>query len=169
MRIGLLSDTHSYIDHKLEQFFFGVDQIWHAGDLGDIKVYDYLKSLSDVKLVYGNIDDSNVRQHFTESLILEIEGMIILMIHIAGSLGNYNQLTRKLINEHKPNILVCGHSHILKIAFDHKYNLLYVNPGAYGIHGFHLVRTALRFEINSGNISKMEIFEQPRKKIKIEN
>lgn len=155
MKIGLLSDTHSYLDERFFEYFSDVDEIWHAGDIGDGTVADRLALFKPFKAVYGNIDAGDVRTAYPEHLVQEIEGMKVLMIHIAGAMSNYNPLTRKLIKELNPGILICGHSHILKVAFDHKYNLLYMNPGAAGNHGFHQEKTALKFEIANGKAENL--------------
>lgn len=162
MRIGLLSDTHGFMDDRLVPFFVNCDEIWHAGDIGIPSVLDPLALICPVKAVFGNIDDRVVRSFCPEFLYLEREGLRVLIIHIAGPFSKYNEKVRNLIREYQPGLLVCGHSHILKIAYDPNFSLLYVNPGAYGIQGFHQVRTALRFEIHNANIQKMEVLEVPR-------
>ena len=141
-KIGLISDTHSFLDPKVFTHFSESDEIWHAGDIGDIKIIDELNSFKPTKLIWGNIDDQLIRRSVPEIQIFEIESHKILMIHIA--------------------VLVCGHSHILKIAFDKKHNLLYLNPGAYGISGFHQIRTMLRFAIDGKEIKNVEIIESPK-------
>lgn len=161
-KIGLLSDTHSYLDPKVFEHFKDCDEIWHGGDIGDIKIIDELNKFKTTKFIWGNIDDQLIRRTVPETQILEIEQHRILMIHIAGKYGSYTTQTRELIKQHEPTILVCGHSHILKIAFDKKYNLLYMNPGAYGISGFHPIRTMLRFTIDKKEIKQLEIIESPK-------
>ncbi len=161
-KIGLISDTHSFLDPKVFTHFSESDEIWHAGDIGDIKIIDELNSFKPTKLIWGNIDDQLIRRSVPEIQIFEIESHKILMIHIAGKFGSYTPQTRELIAEHKPTVLVCGHSHILKIAFDKKHNLLYLNPGAYGISGFHQIRTMLRFTIDGKEIKNVEIIESPK-------
>lgn len=162
MRIGLLSDTHGYIDDKAVSFFQDCEEIWHAGDIGLNSVLNALSPICPVKAVFGNIDDKLTRLSCPEYLVMEREGLKILMIHIAGPFAKYYGNVRKLILEHKPGMLVCGHSHILKISYDQSFSLLYVNPGAYGIQGFHQVRTALRFEILNCAVKNMEIYEISR-------
>ncbi|HTF81759.1 MAG TPA: metallophosphoesterase family protein [Cytophagales bacterium] len=147
MKIGLLSDTHGYLDPRLFEYFSEVDEIWHAGDIGDIAIADKLAAFKPFRAVYGNIDTQEARAMYPEHMFVEIGGFRVLMIHIAGAMGSYNPTTRTLIKDLKPDLLVCGHSHILKVAFDQKYNLLYMNPGAAGNHGFHQEKTALKFEI----------------------
>lgn len=159
MRIGILSDTHSHLDTRIFKHFEACDQVWHAGDIGDITVSDTLKASFVFKAVYGNIDGTSIRAEFPEDLIFEIEQKTILMTHIAGKPGSYSKRVVDLIRQYQPDVLVCGHSHILRVEFDKKYNLLYINPGAAGVHGFHKVRTLLRFEISAGQIKHMEVVE----------
>lgn len=159
MNIGILSDTHSFYDPKIEHYFSQCHEIWHAGDIGDEEVLDKIESLVSTRAVYGNIDGQSIRSRTKNHLFFNIEGKKVLMLHIAGKIGNYTPETRSLIELYKPDLLVCGHSHILKIAFDKKFNLLYINPGAAGISGFHQVRTILRFKINNAEISEMQVIE----------
>lgn len=159
MNIGVLSDTHSFYDLKINQYFSQCDEIWHAGDIGDEHVLDQLESLNITKAVYGNIDSQAIRRRTKEHLFFNVEGKKVLLLHIAGKMGSYTPETRSLIELYKPDILVCGHSHILKVAFDKKFNLLYINPGAAGISGFHQIRTLLRFKINTTEISDMQVIE----------
>lgn len=158
-KIGLISDTHGFIPPRLFDLFKDVDEIWHAGDIGNLELTNEIEKHKKLRAVFGNIDSHVVRAVFPKHEIIQIEGCVILMIHIAGAFGKYNDETKKLILEHKPNILVCGHSHIVKIAFDQKYNLLYINSGAAGKHGFHKMRTILRFELNDGKPQNMELIE----------
>lgn len=159
VRIGILSDTHGYLDEKIFEYFKDVDMIWHAGDIGISEVTNVLKSFKPLYAVYGNIDDYALRAEFPENQIFEVEDCKILITHIAGAVGKYNPRVRLLIQQHRPNILVCGHSHIVKVMKDTKYNFLHINPGAAGIHGFHKVRTIIRFEIENGKPQKMELIE----------
>lgn len=158
-KIGIISDTHSFLDQQVFQYFKDVDEIWHAGDIGNLELTNEIEKHKKLRAVFGNIDSHEVRAVFPKHEIIQIEGCVILMIHIAGAFGKYNDETKKLILEHKPDILVCGHSHIVKIAFDQKYNLLYINSGAAGKHGFHKMRTILRFELNDGKPQNMELIE----------
>lgn len=159
MRIGLISDTHSYIDEKTLGYLREVDEIWHAGDIGNQEVIDALEKVAPVKAVYGNIDGGKLR-YYPEVLTFEAGGMKVMMIHIAGPIGKYNPKLRALLISEKPQLLVCGHSHILKVQKDPVFeNLLYINPGAAGIHGFHKMRTIIRMEILAGKITKMEVVE----------
>lgn len=158
-RIGLLSDTHNFLDEKIFSYFKDVDMIWHAGDIGSKEVTDKLKSFKPLVAVYGNIDGHELRAEFPEDQLFQVEGCKILMTHIAGAVGKYNTHVNALIRYEKPDILVCGHSHIVKIIKDPKFGFLYVNPGAAGIHGLHKVKTMLRFELENGKPQKMELIE----------
>lgn len=159
LRIGILSDTHSYLDPKVFKYFDECDQVWHAGDIGLPAVTDELAKKFDLKAVWGNVDGTDLRSQFKEDLFFEVEGRKIFMTHIAGKPGTYNQRVAFLLNELKPDIIVCGHSHILRVEFDKKYNVLFINPGAAGVHGFHKVKTVLRFEITKGEIKNMQAIE----------
>ncbi len=159
-RIGLLSDTHSYLDPQLFPVLNECDEIWHAGDFGDIHVYNDLISLNKpLRAVYGNIDGRDIRQLVPKELVWQIEQKTILMIHIGGYPGRYPVRIKKLLLDIKPSIFICGHSHILKIIYDKELNLLHLNPGAAGKEGFHKVRTALRFNIDGEVVKDMEIIE----------
>ena len=159
MKIGLISDTHSYIDDRIISYLKPCDEIWHAGDIGDLTVTDQLKKVKKLRAVYGNIDDHEARLEFKKDEVFEIEGLKIFMTHIGGKPGRYYSGVRDQINIIKPDIFVCGHSHICKVMMDKNLNCLYMNPGAAGIHGFHHIRTLLRFDISNGKISNMEVVE----------
>jgi len=163
LKIGLLSDTHGYLDDSILEALKDVDEIWHAGDVGSLHVTDQLAQLAPVRAVYGNIDDYQVRMEWPEYVFLEVDGIRFLMIHIAGRLSTYNPRVRELIAEYQPGFLICGHSHILKVQYDNRFNLLYVNPGAVGQHGFHLVRTLITFEILKGKVTNMNAVELGRR------
>ena len=158
-KIGILSDTHSYLEEQIFEYFKDVDMVWHAGDIGSAAVTCALPTFKLRHAVYGNIDDYSIRAEFPENLSLEIEGCKILITHIAGPLGKYTPRVQQLLQSYTPNILVCGHSHIVKVAKDPKYGFLHINPGAAGIHGFHKMRTAIRMEIENGKPQKMELIE----------
>ena len=158
-RIGILSDTHGYLDEKIIEFFAPCNEIWHAGDIGDISVINKLSENKEVRAVFGNIDGGIVRQSFSEFLFFKCENVDVLMTHIGGYPKNYYGKAFKKILEHKPKIFVCGHSHILKIINDHDLKMLCINPGAAGIYGFHARRTMLRFEIDGNNIQNMEVLD----------
>lgn len=159
MKIGLLSDTHSYLDPKVFDYFEAVDEIWHAGDIGDPAVVDELKKFKPLRAVYGNIDDRSIRLSFPENEIFTIAGLKVFITHIGGYPGRYNARVRQLLIEHKPGLYICGHSHILKVMPDPKHQLLHINPGACGQHGFHKIRTIVRFEINEGIVENLQVIE----------
>lgn len=158
-KILLLSDTHSYIDDKILKYVQQADEIWHAGDIGNLTVTDTLKSLKPLRAVYGNIDDDKARMEFPLNNRFFCEGVDVWITHIGGYPGKYNQNIRAEIQSNPPKLFICGHSHILKVQFDKKLNLLHMNPGACGTHGFHQVRTMLRFEIEGDKIQNLEIVE----------
>ncbi|TXB66569.1 metallophosphoesterase family protein [Phaeodactylibacter luteus] len=158
-RIGLISDTHSYLDPAVFKYFEGCDEIWHAGDIGDPKLSDALSDFRPFRAVYGNIDGRELRQAYPEDLWFECEGVRVLMTHIGGYPGRYSPRVRGLIDELKPQLYICGHSHILKVMPDKKRGLLHVNPGAAGHHGFHQVRTVVRFTLKEARIEGMEVVE----------
>ncbi len=158
-KILLISDTHSYLDEKLFKYIQTVDEVWHAGDIGDIKVCTEIEKLKPLKAVYGNIDGQDARIRYPENNIFMCEKVKVFITHIGGYPNRYNLEAKKIIEQEKPNLFICGHSHILKIMFDKKYNLLHLNPGACGIHGFHQVKTILRFNIDGADIKNMEIIE----------
>ncbi len=160
MKIGLLSDTHSFLDPKIFEHFKNCDELWHAGDIGDYKLVKELEAFKPTKAVYGNIDDAAIRQKFPEDLWFMCEGMTIWMTHIGGTPPHYNSRVKAILATRKPEIFICGHSHILKIMRDEKQNgMLYINPGAAGNHGFHHVKTLVRFDIQSKIISNLEVIE----------
>lgn len=162
MFIGLLSDTHGTFDTPLHSFFADVDQIWHSGDFGGIEVADAIAAFKPLTGVYGNCDNHKVRIVYPLIQCFEIEQTKVLMLHIGGYPGHYESQALRLIATHRPNLFVCGHSHILKVIPDNKHNLLHINPGAAGNQGIHIFRTAIRFQINSGKVSDLEVWEQPR-------
>lgn len=158
-RIALISDTHSFFDEKLPNYFAECDEIWHAGDIGSIELCDTLSNIKPLKAVYGNIDNNKIRSQFPEHLFFESEGVKTLIIHIAGSPPTYNPRVKELLRKYTPKVLICGHSHILKVMFDTKNNILYMNPGAAGNHGFHSVKTLLRFTLENSEIKNLEAIE----------
>lgn len=158
-KILLLSDTHSYIDERILHYVEQVDEVWHAGDIGNLSVTDQIKKVKPLRAVYGNIDDTKARAEFPLNNRFICEGMDVWITHIGGYPNKYSPQIRKEIYTNPPQIFICGHSHILKVQFDPKINCLHLNPGAAGIHGFHQVRTMLRFEINNAKIENLEIIE----------
>lgn len=159
MRIGIISDTHSYLDPSVFKYFSQCDEIWHAGDIGTLDVLQQLEAFKPTMAVFGNIDGHEVRAASPEDQVFVREGKKILMTHIAGSLPRYNPRVRDLIKTHQPDVLVCGHSHLLKVQPDKANNLLFINPGAAGKHGFHKIKTLLRLEIQEGKIQNLEVVE----------
>jgi putative phosphoesterase len=158
-KILLLSDTHSFIDDQILKFVKQADEVWHAGDIGDLSVTDTIKKLKPLRAVFGNIDNSDVRLEFPLDAKFEIENVAVWMTHIGGYPNRYNIRIREEIAKNAPKIFISGHSHILKVQFDKKLNLLHLNPGAAGNHGFHTTRTMLRFELEKGEIKNLEIIE----------
>ena len=158
MYIGLISDTHGVFDQPFRDFLAPVDQIWHAGDFGGgMELVAQIAAFKPMLGVAGNCDDYDLRFEHPLYRFFECEGLKVLMTHIGGYPGRYDPRARKLIDEFRPDIFVCGHSHILKVVRDTKRDMLVLNPGAAGIQGFHLVRTALRFRIEDGRIEQMEV------------
>ena len=159
MKIGLLSDTHSYLDPRIFDYFKNCDEVWHAGDIGNIEVADQLEQFKPFKAVYGNIDHGELKNRYPLNWRFDCEGMDVLMTHIGGYPGRYSKRVRLMLEENAPHLYICGHSHILKIMPDKKYQLLHINPGACGHHGFHKMRTIVRFEITDGNLHNCEVIE----------
>jgi len=158
-RIGLLADTHGFLDEKVFHYFKDCDEIWHAGDIGSPQIVEKLEAFKPFKAVYGNIDDALIRREFPLDLRFECEGVDVLITHIGGYPGRYSQRVREIIQSKPPKLYICGHSHILKIMPDKKYKLLHVNPGACGLHGFHQIKTIVRFTLDAGKIGNMEVVE----------
>jgi uncharacterized protein len=159
MKIGLISDTHGWIHPSLYEHFKECDEIWHAGDIGNIQTADSIALFKPLRAVFGNIDDSIVRSVFQESLRFRLEEMNIWMIHIGGNPGNYSLKVKADIYSNPPDIFICGHSHIAKVVFDKRSGALYVNPGAAGYTGFHKYMTAIRFQIDGKKIHDLELIE----------
>ena len=163
--IGLLSDTHGCFDEKLYRFFENVDELWHAGDIGNIALADEMAAFKPLKAVSGNCDNWHVRTVYPEIQRFTEEGVDVLMMHIGGYPGNYTYAALQLIEKAPPKLFISGHSHILKVMNDKRFRLLHINPGAAGISGFHQVRTAVRFIIETGTIRDLEVGEWPRKNL----
>ncbi|MEH6407180.1 MAG: metallophosphoesterase family protein [Leeuwenhoekiella sp.] len=161
-KILLLSDTHSYIDDRILKHAQAADEVWHAGDIGSLAVTDALKEINVLRAVYGNIDDHVVRKEFPLNQRFFCEDVDVWITHIGGYPGRYSPEIRDEIRSNPPKLFICGHSHILKVMPDRKLNLLHMNPGAIGKHGFHTVRTMLRFEINGSKIENLEVIEIKR-------
>ena len=158
-KILLISDTHSWLDEKLFKYIQSVDEVWHAGDIGDVSVCHEIEKLKPLKAVFGNIDGQEARKLYPENNIFMCEGVKVFITHIGGYPNRYNLEAKKIIEQEKPKLFICGNSHILKVMYDKKYNLLHLNPGACGKHGFHQIKTVLRFAIDSIEIKNMEIIE----------
>ncbi len=164
-RIGLLSDTHSYLDKRFFELFKEVDEIWHAGDIGDIRVLDELRNFKLTRAVFGNIDDAVLRKELNEHERFTCENLDVWITHIGGYPGKYDWRVQKELQQKPPGLFIAGHSHILKVIFDEKLQLLHMNPGAAGVSGFHAVRTALRFSIEGQAVKDLEVIELGPKKI----
>lgn len=159
-KIGLISDTHSYLDEKVFEYFKDCDEIWHAGDFGNIELSDKLKAFKPLVGVYGNIDDHEIRSEHPLHQRFVCEGVRVWMTHIGGYPGRYHINIKNRIKLEKPDLFITGHSHILKVMRDPKLdNMLHLNPGAAGNHGFHRVKTLMRFDCNNGKIENLQVIE----------
>jgi len=158
-QIGLLSDTHSFLHPGLFKFFKNCDEIWHAGDFGNINIADELSNFKPIRAVYGNMDGNDIRIVYPREQIFFCEKIKIFMTHIGGYPGKYDKKAKEIIIQEKPALFICGHSHILKVMHDKKYNLLHINPGAAGKFGIHNVITTVRFIIDGTNITDLEVLE----------
>ena len=161
-KILLLSDTHGYIDDKILKYVKQADEVWHAGDIGDTIISDILKEIKPFKAVYGNIDDTKIRSEFPEHNRFFCEDVDVWITHIGGYPGAYDIRVREAIKKNPPKLFISGHSHILKVMPDKKLNLIHMNPGAIGKHGFHKKRTMLRFTIDGSKIDNLEVIEFDR-------
>ena len=161
-KILLLSDTHSYIDDAILKHVKQADEVWHAGDIGDLKVIDAIQKLKPLRAVYGNIDDDKARMEFPENNRFMCEGVDVWITHIGGYPNRYDIRIREEIKKNPPKLFISGHSHILKVMQDKKLNLLHMNPGAAGKHGFQQVRTMLRFVIEGTTIKDLEVIESKK-------
>ncbi|WP_435133668.1 metallophosphoesterase family protein [Formosa sp. A9] len=161
-KILLLSDTHSHIDATILKYVKQADEVWHAGDIGDLKVTDAIKALKPLRAVYGNIDNAEIRKEFPENNRFMCEDVDVWITHIGGYPNKYNPKIKSDMYANPPKLFICGHSHILKVMPDKKLNLLHMNPGAIGLHGFHKVRTMLRFVIDGDKIKDLEVVELKR-------
>ena len=161
-KIGLLSDTHGWLNPAVFEFFKDCDEIWHVGDIGGADVANKLLASKPLRAVYGNIDGQDVRLMFPKIQIFTIENVKVMMTHIGGYPNRYEPGIKELIIKEKPNIFISGHSHILKVMNDHSLNLLHINPGAAGNSGFHRIMTMVRFQIDGSEIQKMEVYEKTR-------
>ncbi len=159
-KIALISDNHSYVGDDVLSHLSAKDEIWHAGDIGDLKsIEKIVKKTGVFRAVYGNIDEIETRALYPLNQIFEVEGVKVIMTHIGGYPGKYKTRVKQLIKEHKPDIYISGHSHILKVMRDKENDLIHMNPGAYGHHGFHKIRTILTFSLNQGILSDLSVVE----------
>jgi putative phosphoesterase len=163
-KILLLSDTHGFMNEQILKFVKQVDEVWHAGDIGTIDVLDEITKLKPLKAVYGNIDDAVIRSEFPLDQRFLCENVDVWITHIGGYPNNYDFRIKQMISENPPMLFISGHSHILKVMFDKKLNLLHMNPGAAGKHGFHSVRTMLRFTVSGKEIKDLEVIELETRK-----
>jgi len=161
-KILLLSDSHSFIDEKIINYCKNADEVWHAGDIGSLEVTNAIQEVSILRAVYGNIDNKDIRSEFPLDNKFMAENVGVWMTHIGGYPNRYNSRVKQLLALRPPKIFISGHSHILKVQYDKKLKLLHMNPGAIGNHGFHKVKTMLRFEIDNADIKKLEIIEIKR-------
>jgi len=163
-QIVLLSDTHHTLDDRFFPHFEKADEIWHAGDIGSFKITDTLKKYAPVRVVYGNIDDKTIRTEFKANLYFKCEKVNVMMTHIGGYPGRYDKKILSIIERSNPDLFICGHSHILKVMYDKKNQLLHMNPGAIGDYGIHKVKTILCFTIQGKEIKNLRVVEFPRNK-----
>ncbi len=162
-RIGLISDTHSFLDETVFEHFKNCDEIWHGGDFGNSEIAKQLAAIKPLKGVYGNIDGQDIRSVYPEQLVFMCEEVKVMLRHIGGYPPRYNPETKKELLLHKPNLFISGHSHILKIIFDDKLQCLHMNPGAAGKQGWHKVRTLIRFVIDGNEMKNCEVIELGKK------
>ena len=164
-RIGLLSDTHGYMDDRILAYLNDCDEIWHAGDIGNLETAERLLALKPLRAVCGNIDGPDLRGEFPNLLRFSCEEVDVLIIHIGGYPGHYATMVRNELKNNPPKLFISGHSHILKVIYDAKYKLLHINPGAAGTQGFHQIRTLIRFSLDHSDIKNLEVIELGRRGI----
>ena len=163
MKILLLSDTHGYIDQKILRYCKEADEVWHAGDIGHMRVMEEIGKVSAVRGVYGNIDGSDIRVQYPLDNRFVVEGVDVWITHIGGYPNRYEPRVREVLRVNPPKLFIAGHSHILKVQYDKKFKLMHMNPGAVGKYGFHKARTMLRFELEDSEIKNLEVIEFPRR------
>jgi putative phosphoesterase len=161
-KIGILSDTHGFIPDQLFDFFKDCDELWHAGDWGDVSVAGQLTAFKPVRGVYGNIDGREIRMLYPEVLRFDCEGMQICMLHIGGYPGKYSPQFKQVLKDFTPDLMICGHSHILKVMRDQEKGIMHINPGAAGNKGFHTYSTAIRLDVSDGRLLNLEVWEAKR-------
>ncbi|MDG1278376.1 MAG: metallophosphoesterase family protein [Algoriphagus sp.] len=162
-KIALISDSHSYIDHKTLTYLQDCDEIWHAGDIGSMEVMRQLPSGKTIRAVFGNIDDTEIQESYPEWAVFSQEGVKVAMTHIGGKPPRYAKGVKQFLKEVQPQLFVCGHSHICKVEFDSTLNCLYMNPGAIGQQGFHVMRTLLLFDLEQGQVKNLRVVELGRR------
>jgi putative phosphoesterase len=167
-KVGILSDTHGFLNPVLIDFFKDCDEIWHGGDWGDIETFRQLNQFKPLRTVWGNIDGRELRMEMPEVNFFAVEELSVCIIHIGGYPGKYSPGCKKMLSQYKPDILVCGHSHILKVMKDKTLNTMVFNPGAAGIKGFHQVCTALRLKIDGKRMFDLEVWEVPRNQVLVQ-
>ena len=166
MKIGVISDTHGFLDPGIFDHFIRCDEIWHAGDIGTMRLADALESFKPLRAVHGNIDDKDLHIRYPEDLFFTVEGLSVWITHIGGAPPRYDPRIKKILNTKAPDIFICGHSHTLRIGRDPGYSgMLYINPGAAGNQGFHPVKTLVRFEILNKEIKNMDVVEMGKRGI----
>ena len=158
-RIGLMSDTHGFLDEKVLKYFEACDEIWHAGDIGTVEVADKVEAFKPFRAVYGNIDGADIRRCYPLDLRFDCEGLDVLITHIGGYPNRYSKRVREVMLDNTPKLFISGHSHILKVMPDSKFDLLHINPGACGNHGFHQIKTIVRFSVDAGEVFDLEVIE----------
>ena len=158
-KILLISDTHGYLDPKLLKHIENADEVWHAGDIGSLDLLLQIEKIKPLKAVFGNIDGSEIRSLYPETLIFNCEKLKVLITHIGGYPGKFPTKLKQLLIDEQPGLFICGHSHVLKVMYDKELTLLHMNPGAAGVQGFHQVKTALRFEIEGSEIKNLAVIE----------
>ena len=160
--IALLSDTHNYLDERIFPYLEQCDEIWHAGDIGNLDIIDHLKKFAKTRAVYGNIDNDTIRKELNKILIFKCEEIKVLMTHIGGYPGKYAKGIKDMLENERPDIFISGHSHILKIINDKNLDILHMNPGAIGNHGYHKVKTMIIFYVNKKKIEDLKVIEYNR-------
>ena len=158
-KILLISDTHSHLDNTLIKHIEEADEVWHAGDIGNREVTEKIKKIKPLRAVYGNIDDHDLRKEYPKNLIFSCEEVKVFITHICGQPTNYTKEVKDILTQEKPKLFICGHSHILKVMYQPQYEVLHMNPGACGMHGFHQIKTVLRFVIDDDQIKDLAVIE----------
>lgn len=159
MKVGIISDTHGFLDPRVFEAFEGCDEIWHAGDFGSVEVAEELEAFVPLRGVFGNIDGREIRTKFPRDLRFDCDGVDVWITHIAGRPGRYDSRVRQQLADDPPDVLICGHSHIVSVENDDRYQVKYMNPGAAGHQGFHVMRTLLKAEFVAGSIRNMSLVE----------